>query len=850
MAIRIIFGGSEQVFNSIADLLSSDVGQNLTVGSDGKIYYADDDSLYFLKSDAGELASLDSVGTDEIDPTGVNPGEYTNVTLSVGPDGRITEVSNGGPTSTYTIVTSLPTASAANYLHKYTVNNPSDSSIHEKNFQCIELNGSYGYIEISQKGADCAPGADGVDAVNEVEYENEIDAVKATTADDSIIGVVSLNPSPWGISTDHASSLNESSFIPLTKAIGIKHYRVESSNGLLASEQYIQSEGFYSTRFLQTGSTFPTDLDAWGTYVSDTVNSANGLVRDWEIWNEPPNFSTSKDPVEYANLVIKAYEVIKSINPEFKVGIAAKSTRLSFLAGALDAGAAGHFDFICLHPYEAMTVAFTSDRNNEQCFANIRNIVNQVMLDKSPNDANTPIYFTEFGAVVGGDLSPDLASQGVALVKAYTLAIAQGIQHMDWFCAKDGDTPGFGLLDSSSNPQTPYYVYERLIDGLGPDPLFLGKKEFGADQNLYLFKVDESDNAAIAWNTTGNTMNVPINGEVVTDLITGATSTPTQASVGATPILIKGGLSALKSSVGDLLPFKLKGVDYTTAPRVGIDSGVELLGSNGTKTFADSSSGIDASTTALLSFYVDQNFLGFKPRFLTANILVRRNDVTESAGFNFKFNQYSDLSDNANLFGWRGIDDLDDWISIRMPLQYACSLTEFGIFMSIVSDSTAHSKFSLKSLELIDARCRDGADYALLKYDEFIGLSFNGKLIQSNVLGGDSCYTLEHNAKTSIYIDRDFIPAGVPTDVTITITVRANTPGTAGLFFNLKYYDVSGTYKNSGFNAVPSTDEWNTLTVVIPDFATGDRLVDIVLDSDSTTHADFSVKEIKVVKNA
>ena len=167
-------------------------------------------------------------------------------------------------------------------------------------------------------------------------------------------------------------------------------------------------------------------------------------MRSWEVWNEPPNFSENTSPAAYARLVQVAYGAIKSVDSSLQVGLAAKSTYLSFLADALDAGAAGHYDFVTLHPYERVTELF--DGWDENFYA-VAGQTRAMLAVHDPGRQNVPIDFTEMGspaAAVDGERPSSHRTPGEqadALVKAYTLSLAQGVRRAYWYDIWDGDAP-------------------------------------------------------------------------------------------------------------------------------------------------------------------------------------------------------------------------------------------------------------------------------------------------------------------------------------------------------------------------------------------------------------------------
>ena len=65
-------------------------------------------------------------------------------------------------------------------------------------------------------------------------------------------------------------------------------------------------------------------------------------------------------------------------------------------------------------------------------------------------------------------------TQAHALVKAYTMGIAQGVECIQWFEGRDGDSGPMGLLDSKGKPRPSYTAMAQMIQHLGQHPKYLG----------------------------------------------------------------------------------------------------------------------------------------------------------------------------------------------------------------------------------------------------------------------------------------------------------------------------------------------------------------------------------------
>jgi hypothetical protein len=77
-------------------------------------------------------------------------------------------------------------------------------------------------------------------------------------------------------------------------------------------------------------------------------------IKYWEVWNEfNGSFYEGNDkPKAYADLVVAAYDAAKKADPTAKIGMSVANFDIGFFAAAIKAGAANHFDFLCVHPYE------------------------------------------------------------------------------------------------------------------------------------------------------------------------------------------------------------------------------------------------------------------------------------------------------------------------------------------------------------------------------------------------------------------------------------------------------------------------------------------------------------------
>ena len=158
-----------------------------------------------------------------------------------------------------------------------------------------------------------------------------------------------------------STSRDFSKWLPQIAQLGVHELR----SGNIAQIDYVNSLGVRSGEILygkpkddtldKPGTLPVKDLDAWKRMVTEHVKAANGRVKYWEVWNEPPN-GTGKDqtPADYGHLVAATYDAVKAVDPTAKVGFATKSVDVNYLELALQGGTKGKYDYIVYHPYEVL----------------------------------------------------------------------------------------------------------------------------------------------------------------------------------------------------------------------------------------------------------------------------------------------------------------------------------------------------------------------------------------------------------------------------------------------------------------------------------------------------------------
>ncbi len=170
------------------------------------------------------------------------------------------------------------------------------------------------------------------------------------------------------------------------------------------------------------------------------------------MWNEPPNGTNGAPPSDYGKLMAVTYDAVKAADPNAKVGLAAQSVNLNYLEQVIKAGAKGHFDYVTLHPYETMG-SVGENAGTEAIFMSIVPTVRKMLAAQDPGNRHAPVWFTE----IGYDAGKSAEVQGEALVKAYSMGIAEGVTVINWFEGMDGDSGPMGLLEANGTPRPCLY---------------------------------------------------------------------------------------------------------------------------------------------------------------------------------------------------------------------------------------------------------------------------------------------------------------------------------------------------------------------------------------------------------
>jgi len=332
--------------------------------------------------------------------------------------------------------------------------------------------------------------------------------------------------SPWGIGVSAEWSGEYHRYIPLISKAGIKYLRQFPEWAVIQPKKEVwnwkvadklistaKANGisilgvwcYFAPWASADGGTRKgpiKDINYWREYVRETVKRYKNDIKYWEVWNEfNGSFYVGKNkPEEYAKLVIAAYEEVKKIDPEIKVGISVANFDVGFFDATIKAGASGHFDFICVHPYENLSVLMKEE--NVLSFLSLTSSLKKMLSENKQRD-NVELWITEigYGAPVKPDKRDDLV-QAEAIVKTYILSIVQGFSKIFWFEVRGpsyGKNTDFGIIRHDWTLRPSYNALKIMIDILGDNPEYIGWYKVDKDGYGFVFRGKYDRKILVAW---------------------------------------------------------------------------------------------------------------------------------------------------------------------------------------------------------------------------------------------------------------------------------------------------------------------------------------------------------------
>lgn len=548
-------------------------------------------------------------------------------------------------------------------------------------------------------------------------------SARKVTAPNPALCAAPVATTPWAVAASRGSQQAVGLWLPAITAAGVPTVRGFATDAPSAVATQLGS-GVALTGILLWSppgqpATFPVaDLDGWRAYVARTL-AAYPTVRSWEVWNEAPNFSADANPAHYAAIVAEAYDVARSTDPSLAIGLSVKATDVRWMGEAIRSGAAGHFDFVALHPYER--IGMLPD-GNELSFLGTVSTVRAMLAATSPAQASVPVRFTEAGIPIGvsgrtfdrSTVSPEVQAQ--TLVKTYVMGLAQGAESIAWYDPTDGDyradapsEPPYGLVTRAGVTRPAYTALGTLIANLGQRPTYLGALTWRAGSYGFAF-ADDTDLVVIAWSRDGITLGLPPGSKVVDPTI-GAARIASSVSLTAAPVLVRVPVGLAGPWVAAFCTGDVSGIGLPEARRwprtvetaslsaTGGPSGVSLAVPRPTA-LVDGRSAFVMSGTTSTPIVVDSSFTAWTRTSLTVTAVVH--PLGGSPGFNLKYDAdvpvaSLDWAGQRGAGTWRSVPGTG-WSTITWRIDDAALVGKYGFQLRLDSDSPAHSDYALESL--------------------------------------------------------------------------------------------------------------------------------------------------------
>jgi hypothetical protein len=353
-----------------------------------------------------------------------------------------------------------------------------------------------------------------------------------------------------------------------------------------------------------------------------------------------------------------------------------------------------------VHPYEVLN-GIADNAGTEAVFMNIVPTVRKMLAAQNPAKADVPIIFTELGC----DAKKGAETQGHALVKAYTMGIAQGVECIQWFEGMDGDSGPMGLLDRKGTPRPSYTAMAQMIQHLGQHPTYLGWLLLNEKHYGFVFQ-GAKGKVLVAWSRKGSADEIRFGQPAqIVNPLTGDITSADHHALTVAPILVLDVPEALfeQAQANKNKPL-LWGGDYAKAKSVSITMGEEQ-GEKGLHTLSG-----DAVAQAVVAyggsaragnvpggnlFIIDPGFLSYTATPIEITAVVRRNEANDNAGFKLV---YESTSGFKTAKGWFTVPDNKQWHTVRWQIDDAQFVNYWGYNFALESDGNQFNKYYLQSV--------------------------------------------------------------------------------------------------------------------------------------------------------
>ncbi|MCA1454135.1 endo-1,4-beta-xylanase [Bradyrhizobium sp. BRP22] len=523
------------------------------------------------------------------------------------------------------------------------------------------------------------------------------DRIRAT--DDPRVDV-----SPWGIASGAEWLFDFPKFNPLLRTAGVQWLRafyewqaIQPAPGQFSwaeTDRLVanaQANGLHLTHVFAylaswasaDGGTrkFPIkDMQFWRDYVSAVVTRYHKDVKYWEVWNEfNGSFAENGNAALYAELVKEASVAAKKIDPTAQIGMSVANFDVTFLDAAIKAGAAGYFDYICVHPYEKLGAI--ANNGEVDFLAMVPTLRHMLAANNLRNDM--PLWITEIGA--RAPTKPQRRAdmrQAVTLAKAYLLSLASGFQRVFWFEARGptyGDQTDHGIIRADFTLRPSYHALKTITSLLGPKPARIGWLKLGSGG--YGFMFSGRDQAVLAaWAPAATSVKFDAAVQVV-GLSGNTTLLPAGQAMTLTDVpqfVLNVPNALVQNAAANQDRLSLWGDNYAVADQVtarlqstNVENGLRQINPDttipieiGNASWRRTNFAKPGSEGHYVYFAVTPQFVPFGTRELEITAVVKRTEPAREAGMSL---DYESKSGYVNA-GFLTVTQSDEWQELRWKI--------------------------------------------------------------------------------------------------------------------------------------------------------------------------------------
>lgn len=421
------------------------------------------------------------------------------------------------------------------------------------------------------------------------------------------------------------------------------------------------------------------DMQYWRDYTREVMTRYKDDIKYWEVWNEfNGSFYQGKNkPKEYADLVKEAYIQAKKIKPDVNIGMSCANFDLGFFDAAIKAGAADHFDFIAVHPYENLGTVMSD--GGESGFLSMAGSIRKMLKDNKQNP-NMQLWITEIGIQAPINPNPEKDNfQAEAIVKAYILSTAQGFRRLNWFEARGpayGQGTDHGIIRKDWTLRPAWHALKNMTEILGKEPVYLGWLKVGKNGYGFVYQGAKGP-VLVAWAHLNDEEKVKFSSNVkIVDYLGKESSLEAGKELTLTrkPIFIinlpKKEVELAKSQKAKPFPW---GIDYAKVEEVSCRLGATNSDKGIKQTNHKTSAVINDLTESwrksnfkfgsegrYLYFRVDPTFASFGTKNLEITVVARRVDQKQKTSISLL---YESLKGYRNAQGRFEVPEGNEWTS-------------------------------------------------------------------------------------------------------------------------------------------------------------------------------------------